>query len=150
MPKTALSLFKDPSVADQVVHDIESLGFPRNEIRTLGEPLGLGVTSIGEVGFEMELFRELERIGATRHEAEAWVEGVRHGGVLVFATGSDEKVDRAAEIMNRHGGAQTEETTGPEPQLPSLIRESEHTIGGDRVQTGRIRQSGDGVAVFVW
>jgi hypothetical protein len=150
MPKTALALFKDPSVADEVVRDIESLGFPRNEVRTLGEPLGLGVTSIAELDFEVELFRELERIGATRQEAEAWVEGLRHGGVLVFATGSDERVDRAAEMMNRHGGVGTEETTGSEPHLPSVIRESEHTIGGGRVQTGRIRQPSDGVAFFVW
>jgi hypothetical protein len=47
------------------------------------------------------------------------VKAVRHGGVLVFATGSTEQVDGAAQIMNRHRAAQVEELSGSEPSLPS-------------------------------
>jgi acylphosphatase len=153
MPKTAVSLFRNREAAEEVVRDIESIGFPRNEVRTLGEPLDFGVTgvtSIPEIDFEVELFRELTRIGATKQDVEAYVDGVRRGGVLVLATGSDEKVDRAAEIMNRHGAADTEEISGPEPHLPSLARGSEAPTRGSQVQTGRVREPGAGATFFVW
>jgi hypothetical protein len=76
MPMTAVGLFKNSDVAEQVVCDIESVGFRRNKIRTLGEPLDFGlagVTSIPEVDFEVELFRELTKIGATKQQAEAYI-----------------------------------------------------------------------------
>jgi hypothetical protein len=38
MPKTAVGLFKNPDVVYEVVRDSESVGFRRNEVRTLGEP----------------------------------------------------------------------------------------------------------------
>jgi len=48
MSKTAVGLFENPGVADQVVHDLDARAFPRNEIHILGEPRemsGDGVTS---------------------------------------------------------------------------------------------------------
>jgi hypothetical protein len=156
MPKTAVGLFENPSVADEAVRDIESIGFPRNEFRTLGEPLDLGLTgvmSIPHIDFEVEVFRELARIGTTKREAETYIEGLRRGGVLVYATGLDEKVDRAAEILNRHRAVETEETAGPEPHLPSVA--SARAAAGaaaldGRIQAGRIGQPGGGAAFFVW
>lgn len=153
MPKTAVGLFKDASDIDEVVHEIESLGFPRNEVRTLDEPLDLGasgVLSIPHIEFEDELLRELTRIGATRPEAEAYVDGVRRRGVLVFATGADETVKSAAEVMNRHGAVQIEETSGPEPSLPRIPLSNVMLPGGGDVQAGRIRQASGGAAFFVW
>jgi hypothetical protein len=67
MPKTAVGLFRNRSVVDEVVREIESVGFPRNEIRTLGEPLDLGVAgvmSVSRIDFEVDLFRELTKMGA--------------------------------------------------------------------------------------
>ncbi len=153
MPKTAVGLFKDPSAVDKVVREIELLGFPRSEVRTLDEPLDFSVTgvmSIPHTDFETELFRELTRIGATRPEAEAYLEGVKHHGVLVFATGSDESVGSAAQIMNRHGAVEIEETTGPEPNLPYVRRANVTSPSEGNVQTGRIRQAGGGACFFVW
>lgn len=46
--------------------------------------------SFPRLDFETELIRELTKIGATKAEAQAYVEGLRRGGALVFATGSDE------------------------------------------------------------
>jgi hypothetical protein len=85
MPKTAVGLFKNPQAADAVLPEIAAIGLRRNEVRTLGEPLNLGadgVLSIGRIDFEVDLFRELSRMGASRAEAEAYVDGVRRGGVL--------------------------------------------------------------------
>ena len=80
--------------------------------------------SFPRLDFEVDLVRELTRIGATKAESQAYVEGLRRGGALVFATGSDEKVEAAADIMNRHGAVEVDETSGPEPQLPMWCLEA--------------------------
>ncbi|MGC9946735.1 MAG: hypothetical protein ABSF64_10245 [Bryobacteraceae bacterium] len=160
MSKTAVGLFENPGVADQVVHDLDASGFPQSEIRILREPLDMavaGVTSIPHTDFEVGLGRELKTIGASEWEANAYVQGVRRGGVLVFATRSNAEVDDAAEIMNRHGAIKVEELIGREPgsstttgaSLP-LSRDANMPPARDTTQTGRIRQSGDGVRMFVW
>ena len=72
MPKTAVGLFQHPGVVDEVVREIEALGFPRNEVRTLGEPFSFdatGVMSFPRLEFEVDLIRELKRIGATSGSA---------------------------------------------------------------------------------
>ena len=119
----------------------------------LNEPANFevtGVMSFPRLDFEVDLVRELTRIGATKAEAQAYVEGLRRGGALVFATGSDEKVETAADIMNRHGAVEIEETSGPEPQLPDVVRESMTPMRNSPVQAGRIREPGGGAGLFVW
>ena len=156
MSKTAVGLFENPGGAEQVVRDLEASAFPRNEIRILREPLDMavaGVASIPHTDFEVSLGRD---IGASEGEANAYVQGVKRGGVLVFATGSSEEVDNAAGIMNRHGATKVEELIGRESgigraaggSLP-LSRDA-NTPPVESSQTGRIRQSGDGVRMFVW
>ncbi len=153
MPKTAVGLFEKPNLVDEVVREIEALGFPRQEVRTVEEPKTFnitGVMSFPRLDFEVDLSRELSRIGATKAEARAYVEGLRSGGALVFATGSDEKVDAAAAIMNRHGAVEVEESSGPEPDLPNAIREPMTSAHASPVQAGRVREPGDGACFFVW
>ena len=96
----------------KVVREIEALGFPRKEVRTLAEPATFevtGVMSFPRLDFEVDLIRELTKIGATKVEAQVYVDGLRRGGALVFATGSDERVEAAADIMRRNGGVEIEE-----------------------------------------
>jgi hypothetical protein len=153
MSKTAVGLFEHPGVADQVVHDLDARAFPRNEIRILGEPRdmgGSGSLSTPRTDFEVGLDRELKTIGASEREANAYVQGVRRGGVLVFATGSNEQVDSAAEIMNRHGAVDVEELIGREPNTGTMIDENMPATHDISPQTGRIRQSGGGARMFVW
>ncbi len=152
MPKTAVGLFEEPGLVDQVVREIEALGIPRKEVRTLTEPATFevtGVMSFPRLDFELDLSRELARIGATKAESQAYVEGLRRGGALVFATGSDERVDAAAGVMNRHGAIEVEESSGPEPQLHGVVHESMTPMRGGSVQAGRVRESG-GAGLFVW
>ena len=153
MPKTSVGLFENPSVIDDAVREIESLGFPRNEIRTLSEPASFeitGVMSFPRLEFEADLIRELTRIGTTNAEAQSYVEGLRRGGALVFATGSDEKVDAAADIMNRRGAVEIEEINGLEPQLPDEVRESTTPIRNNLIMSRRASQSGGGARLFSW
>jgi hypothetical protein len=153
MPKTAVGLFEDPSVVGDVMREIETLGLPRNEVRVLDEPATFpvsGVMSFGRLDFEVDVARELMRIGASKAQAEEYVKGLRRGGALVFATGSDEKADLAADVMNRRGAMEIEETDGPKPHLPGARREAPTVTTETSVMTGRIRQSEGGASVFVW
>ena len=153
MPKTAVGLFENRGLADQVVHDLEVSGFPRDDVRVLVESRDMtvtGVMSFPRTDFEVELGRELKAIGANEWEAKAYVQGVRRGGVLVFATGSNEKVDNAAEIMNRHGTLEVEELIGRELNPGGMVGENAPLVNESRFQTGRIRQSGGGARLFVW
>ena len=153
MPKTAVGLFENPGLVDDVVREIEALGFPRKEVRTLEEPASFdvtGVMSFPRLDFEVDLIRELTRIGATQAEAKAYVEGLRRGGALVVATGSDEKVEAAVGIMNRRGAVEVEETSGPAPHLPHVVRESMTPMRDSPVLAGRIREPGGGALLFVW
>ena len=153
MSKTAVGLFEHPGIVDQVVHDLDAKAFPRNEIRILGEPRemsGDGVTSIPRTDFEVGLNRELKAIGASDLEARAYVRGVRRGGVLVFASGSNEQVNDAAEIMNRHGAIEVEEFIGNEPKTGSTVTGNMTPILDGAPQTGRISQPGGGARMFVW
>jgi hypothetical protein len=152
MSKTAVGLFESSTVADQVIHDLEASGFPGNEIRTLAQPRAMaaaGAMSTPHIDFEVSLGRELKQIGATTDEANLYVEGVRRGGVLVFATGSDEETARAAGIMNRHGAIGLEKLVGHEPST-AFATPSTSLGSQDSTQTGRIRQDGDGARLFVW
>lgn len=152
MPKTAVGLFKDKGLVNQVVGQIEAIGFPRTEVRKVGEPLDFGSTgvlSIPRIDFEVDLFRELTNMGASRATAEAYVDGVRRGGVLVFATGPDANVDQAVEIMNRNGAVETDEEAALEPHLHSATRGGATAVRESTVQAGRTRQSG-GACCFVW
>ena len=154
MPKTVVGLFENPQLVDDAVREIEALGFPRQEVRTMTEPASFdvtGVMSFPRVDFEVELSRELARIGATIPETKAYVEGLRRGGALAFATGPDEKVYAAGNVMDRHGAVDVEQITGPEPVLASVG----HHVGTtpkheSSVMAGRIRQSSGGACFFVW
>jgi hypothetical protein len=153
MSETAVGLFQNPSVADQVVKEINAGAFPRIEIRILGEPREMsvnGAMSTPRLDFEVGLNRELEAIGATSDEANAYVRGVRRGGVLVFATGTSAQVDKAAEIMNRHEAIEVEELIGSGLPTDSLAGETMTRIQDSSTQTGRISQPGSGARMFVW
>ncbi len=153
MAKTAVGLFESPESVEEVVRDLQANGFPRNDVRVLGEPremAGSGMMSIPHVDFEVDLMRELRTIGAAEADAEAYVQGVRRGGVMVFATGSGEKADAAAEIMNRRGAVEIEELNASEPHLPGTDHDGMPSGRDSSVQAGRVRTPGAGARLFVW
>lgn len=109
-----------------------------------------GPMSTPRTDFEVGLNRELKAIGVDAQEAIAYVEGVRRGGVLVFATGSTEEIDNAAKIMNRHGAIEVETLVGSEPNVGSMDGENMTPVHESSNQTGRISQPGGGARMFVW
>jgi hypothetical protein len=153
MPKTVVGLFENSGLLDDVVREIEALGFPRQEIRTLEEPKTFevtGVMSFPRLDFEVDLSRELARIGATTSEAEAYVGGLRRGGALAFATGSDEQIRSAADVMSLYGALKIEEVSGSEPHLPGVVHPNLTPMRDGPVVAGRISQDGGGPRCFVW
>jgi|SRR5579864_697821 len=88
-------------------------------------------------------FRELKTIGAPEADAGAYVRGVRQGGVIVFAAGSDEKVDTAAKMMNGHHAIELKELGVSEPHLSGNTTPHHKSYQ----QTGRVRSSGGGPVV---
>ena len=69
---------------------------------------------------------------------------------MVFATGSGEEADAAAEIMNRHQAVEIEELVGSELNLPGTDVEKVAS-GPDRsFQAGKYRSRGGGARLFVW
>jgi hypothetical protein len=153
MPKTVVGLFENSGCVDDVVREIEALGFPRQEVRTLQEPASFdvtGVMSFPRLDFEVEMSRELLRIGVTNTEAQAYVEGLRRGGALVFATGSDEKVRAASDVMSHYGSVEIEEVGGPEPQMPRVVHANMTPMRDGPVMAGRISRAGGGPRCFVW
>ena len=153
MPKTAVGLFENPGLVDDVVREIEALGFPRKEVRTLDEPATFevtGVMSFPRLDFEVDLVRELTRIGAAKAEAQAYVEGLRRGGALVFATGSDERGGgrRGYHEPARRGGDRRDQRSRTAiTQCGSREHDSDAQYA---VPAGRVRQPGGGAGLFVW
>ena len=153
MPKTVVGLFENARNVDDAVREIEALGFPLQEVRTMKEPASFevtGVMSFPGLDFEVDLGRELTRIGATAPEVRAYVEGLRRGGALAFATGSDEKVAAAGNIMNRHGAVEVEEVNGSERRLPVAVHQNIMPMRDDTVMAGRIREPAGSAHFFVW
>jgi hypothetical protein len=67
-----------------------------------------------------------------------------------LASGPDESVEAAAQIMNRHGGMDLEKIGGPEPELPEPDLEDALPSRDTTLQTGRIREVTPGAHLFVW
>lgn len=153
MAKTAVGLFELPGAVDSVVRDLEASGFPKSDVRVLSEPRemsGSGVTSIPHTDFEVDLIRDLRAFGAVEADAEAYVQGVRRGGVMVFATGSAAMADNAATIMNQHCAVDVEELSSAVGYLPGT--DNAEIVPDRKVssQAGRVRTSGSGARLFVW
>jgi hypothetical protein len=120
MAKTAIGLFENPGSVDEVVRDLEASAFPRKDVRVLGESremAGSGLMSTPHTDFEVGLIRDLTVFGVLEADAEDYVQGVRRGGVMVFATSSGDKAQAATEIINRHGAVEIEKISASQPDF---------------------------------
>jgi hypothetical protein len=153
MARTAVGLFENSGSADGVVRDLTAKGFLQKDIRVLGEPIempGSGLMSTPHTDFEVGLVRDLTAFGVIEADAEAYVQGVRRGGIMVFATGSGKNADQAAEIMNCHGALELEEISATQPDLPDTEIVDEIAVRDPSTQAGRVRSAGSGARLFVW
>lgn len=110
---------------------------------------GSGFMKTPHPDFEVGLIRDLTAFGVVEGDAEAYVQSVRRGGVMVFATGTGKNADQAAEIMNCHGALEIEAISAPRPVLPNAEIVKEIAVRDPSTQTGKMR-SGSGARLFVW
>jgi len=153
MARTAVGLFENRSSVDEVVRDLEASGFPSKDVRVLSEPRDMsdnGLLSTPHTDFEVGLMRELRAFGAAEADAGAYVEGVRNGGFMVFATSPGDKADAAVAIMDRHYATEIEELNASEPHLPSTVQDDTAASRDSSVEAGRFRSPGAGARLFVW
>ena len=105
--KTIVGLLSNYREALSLVDELTACGFKSEDIDVIGtDPEGSPKES-GE-----ELCRSIEEFFGTEEDLEVrgyYSEGVRRGGVLVGVFVEDEEVDRAADIMIRHGAIDVEE-----------------------------------------
>jgi hypothetical protein len=153
MAKTAIGLFENSGSVDSVVRDLEEGGFLRKDVRVLGEPRemsGSGLMSTAHTDFEVSLLRDLTAFGVLQADAEDYVDGVRRGGTMVFATAPGNKAEAATEIMNRHGAIEIQKISASRPTLPIADHDEVPAVPDSSFQAGRERVSGSGARLFVW
>ena len=153
MTKTAIGLFENSGLVEGVVRDLEASGFLHKDVRVLGEAremAGSGLMSTPHTDFEVGLIRDLTAFGVVESDAEDYVQGVRRGGIMVFATGSGNKAEAATEIMNRHGAVEIEEISASRPELPNADPGRATPARDISIQSGRFRSPGSGARLFVW
>lgn len=153
MGKTAVGLFESRGSVDGVVRALAVEGFLSNDVRVLSEPLDMpstGALSTPHTDFEVALTRDLMAMGATEAHAEAYVEGVRRGEILVFATAPSDKADAAVAIMNRHGAVGVDEVSGEQSSLPGTGPKDAPPDREPSVLSGRASSTGRGARLFVW
>lgn len=151
MAETAVGLFRNASIAETVVHALGTNGIPKERIRVLAEPAAMSVdspTSTPRLDFEAALARDLRAMGATEFESDAYVDGVRHGNVLVFVTGTIELANNAADIMSERA-IDVEEFVGVAPSISPVNSEPVGNLNPRR-QVGEARVKREGVRLFAW
>ena len=119
MADTAVGLFINASEADAVVDALLAGGIPFDGIRILKEPKGgsiEGSVSAGSVptphDFVGSIDRDLRSMGAKDAESDAYLNGVRRGHTLVFASGTPDQALAALEMMNEYGALEVEDLVG--------------------------------------
>ncbi len=153
MSKTAVGLFEDEAKATQVVRELESSGFKRDQIRMVNRlratptPSGLDrpdVRADAGTGALVGNTEVLKIGGVPEEDAALYMEGVRRGSVLVAVTSSDDCADEAARIMDRAGAIDVRERSR------AAGRGMSPPSGEGTVQAGRHRVEGGGTRVFIW
>jgi hypothetical protein len=153
MTHTAIGLFPNSTDAEQAITELKAAGIAASDLRVAAEPRYMQVSnplSTPGMDFCTDLALDLRAIGVTEPETQAFIQGVRNGGVLVYANGSIEQAEKFAGIMNCHHAVNVEEITGIEPALAEALHESAIPTDVDCAQAGRVRYAGSGARMFTW
>jgi hypothetical protein len=170
MAETAVGLFESKSAADAVIAALDARGIPPEGLRLIVEPEWLPVVSAASAPhteFEGVLLRDLLAMGISEDQAESYMVALRHGYVLVLATGTNAQANDALAIMNAGDAFDVEEfeereavLTGVESNNPTnYLMHTEgsndagthdtvaHTAGA---RVGQERKRAEGARVFSW
>jgi uncharacterized protein (TIGR02271 family) len=141
MAKTVIGLFQDLPKAQEVVRALADDGVRREDIQTVTSREGAAAGT-------------LTALGVPDAEAQAYVDDVRRGGVLVLVDVPDDRVDRTMAVMERYAtvdlGAQTGADTARERgragtrevetgDVKVPVVEEELQVGTRQVRRGGVR-----------
>lgn len=104
MAKTVVGLFDDARDAQDVLSDLQGLGFSASDAELITQ----GALS----GDASNVVDRLTNEGVPSSDANLYLEGIRSGGALVVATTSDDQVDQVVDVMNRHNIVDLESRRG--------------------------------------
>lgn len=100
MAKTIVALYDSYIEAQEVERELTAAGFPDSDSSIITyDAAAAGTPAAVDRG--TDLVGRLTDMGVPRNEAEDYAEGVRRGGTLVTLRVDDNKVDDAADIMER-------------------------------------------------
>jgi len=153
MTHTAIGLFPNSASAEQATSELKAAGIAANDLRVAAEPRYMPVSnplSTPGMDFCTDLALDLRAMGVAEPETQDYIQGVRNGGVLVFANGSVEQAEKFAGIMNRHHAVSVGEISCMEPALAEVLHESAIPTDVDCAQAGRVRYAGSGARMFTW
>ena len=153
MTHTALGLFRNATDADIVVTELKAAGFSAGDVRIAAEPRYMPVSSpLSTPGMDFceDLALNLRAIGVPEPVTQAYIQGVRDGGSLLFASGSAEQVEKAVEIMNHHPVVTVEELKALQLDIRELPHEKAIAHEVSTGQAGRVRYAGSGARMFAW
>ena len=152
MAETAVGMFQHRGTADAVLEELRVNGIPSSGIRSIAMPLGMtseGATATPSVDFAAALSKDLRAMGASLEECESYVDGVKRGNVLIFATGTEDEADAAAAVMDDFEPVALEEFAGVAPALPAA-HVGNVTANAISIKEDRSRAKADGARVFSW
>ena len=153
MTHTALGLFRNPIDAEKTIMELRAAGFGAGDLRVSAEPRYMPVSSpLSTPGMDFceELSLNLRAMGVPEPQTQAYIQGVRDGGTLVFANGSPEQVKQAAEVMDRFNTATTKELESLEPVFAEVPHDTATRCETGSAQAGRVRYAGSGARMFAW
>ncbi|HVX66438.1 MAG TPA: hypothetical protein VHA11_07545 [Bryobacteraceae bacterium] len=179
MAKAVIGMFDKNAHAEEVVRELQSVGFSGDDLQivvnrpdletgpALGGPLedmgtesGLGAgTATASSTHRAGIIRALRSMGVPEEQAEEYAEGVSRGAALVIARSSDERADAAADLMDHHNALRVEEraaewsAAGWKRRFARAGEDrglSPRRRTADTVQVGRDRTEAGGARIFVW
>ena len=119
--ETTVTLFKDTTTSRQVLKELYDAGF-RNEFWIFGDSSEVwGNEAAGtnpmesskhQYGGETTEVGILNRLGVPEDEAEAYMNDVRQGAVLVIGQVNDDRAQEVRDILGRHNPVRSSQPAG--------------------------------------
>jgi hypothetical protein len=152
MADTAVGLFQNQDMANEVAEALRASVFSSDEIRVIATPSAMPVestTSTPSLDFAAALGRDLYSMGATEQECETYVDGVRGGNALVLATGTRAQADTAIAIMNAYAPIELKEMGGSVAAMPG-VQSGDAASPNISLKIEDSRAQSEGARVFTW
>ena len=119
MTNTVMGLFDDSSTAEQVMQELTSSGFDRNQVDLTKEDTS------------GELRDDLVKQGVSQDDADYYVQGISQGGALITVQADEGKTDEAVAIMDRYADDAPDQGTRTETRSERVDSGRAERVSGE-------------------